>query len=291
MIHQVSDSEKYVYHYTSTDVAYNFILKDGTLKLGRYAGTNDPKEYRNWDFSIGTNFAKDLGAYDVAKLSRWLSDELKRTVKVSCFATDTAPLSGDFTDSDIYRRGFSKPRMWAQYGDRHRGVCLVFDKSLLNDHIRTQSPGGAQVRFGKVQYTDSPLISTLGDPDPYQINVDAMEDLGQVAYVALHLKVYGQHLFFEKSSDWRDECEFRWAVSTDVEDDLFVRFEDSLVGIMFGDSTPEKTIQDIMDLAESRELIYMGMRWRNSAPWYDIANLRYIPGVQNTEWGKQIKRL
>lgn len=291
MIHGVINSEKYVYHYTSIEVAYNYILKDQTIKLGRYSLTNDPKEYRDWDFSIGTNRGKDLGTYHMGELSRWLSDALKQTTKLVCFATDTGPLNGDITHQDLYRRGFSKPRMWAQYGDRHRGVCLVFDKAALHKEILAQVPLGADVRSGKVNYVDAPLLRTFGAPDPYQINVDVLDDVGRTAYVALHLKTYGTHLFFEKSSDWRDECEYRWVVGTDDDDDLFVRFGDSLVGIMFGDDTPEKVVQDIMGITANRDLSFMGMKWRNSSPWYDMANLRYVTGIQNTAWAKQIKRL
>jgi Protein of unknown function (DUF2971) len=291
MIYGVTDSEKYVYHYTSAEVAADFILKSGTLKLGRYIGTNDPKEYRDWNFSIGTNSSRDLRKYSMDSLSRWLSNELKRTAKLACFATDTGPLKGGFVDLDIYKRGFSKPRMWAQYGNRHQGVCLVFDRALLDQRIRETSPAKAQVIAGKVIYADAPLLPTFGAPNPHQINVDVLEDLGAEAYVALHLKTYGHHMFFEKSQDWRDEGEFRWVVFTTADSDLFVEFDDALVGIMFGDSTSEKTVQDIMDMTEKLKLTYMGLKWRNSAPSFDMANLRFVPGVKGTPWEKQIKRV
>ncbi|WP_458179926.1 DUF2971 domain-containing protein [Bradyrhizobium sp. 14AA] len=35
----------------------------------------------------------------------------------------------------IWSRGFCRPRMWQQYGDNYRGVCMVYDRQALDDAI------------------------------------------------------------------------------------------------------------------------------------------------------------
>lgn len=56
---------------------------------------------------------------------------------------------------------------------------------------------------------------------------------------------------------------------------------------MFGENTDEKVVQDVMDLSESWNLRCMGLKWKNSGPWYDYANLRYMPGIKNSPLGRR----
>lgn len=287
MLQFATDPSKFVYHYTKASTALNFILRDRRLLLSTYAKTNDPKEYRNWHFDIGTNGGKDLGRYDPVEISDWLTVALKQTTRMICFALDS-DLTGDFID-DLFKRGFSRPRMWDQYGDRHQGVCLVFDKQKLGDLVRKYAPIGSVVVAHAVRYVDPPVIRTLGGPQPFQVNVDVLDELGRDAYAKLHLSTYLEPLFFEKMNDWRDEREFRWVVFGAPDGELFVPFEDALVAIMFGDSTSDKMTQDIIDLTEPMNLSYMGLKWRNSGPFYDGGNLRYVRGIKGTHWATSIK--
>ncbi|HAT86949.1 MAG TPA: hypothetical protein DCS30_13995 [Rhizobiales bacterium] len=39
----------------------------------------------------------------------------------------------------MYAMGHIKPRMWAIYGDQHKGVCLVFDKIQLTAALERQT--------------------------------------------------------------------------------------------------------------------------------------------------------
>lgn len=290
MIEHVATVDQFLYHYTNVDKALNHILKTRMLKFGAYTKTNDPKEAKTWQFDLGTNENRDLGAYRMAETSAWLSNRFKEQARLLCFSMDRAPLTG-VPMSDIFNRGFSKPRMWAQYADRHTGVCLVFDRTRIDNAITRQVAATHRMLAGPVEYIDRPVLRNCDTDWQFMINIDALEDLGRERYAELHLLGAHKRLFFEKMTDWRDECEWRWVVFASTDQDQYVAYGNALIGIMFGEDTSEKSIQDMMDMTESWGLRYMGLRWKNCSPWYDYANLRYVPGIKSSAWGQTIKRV
>ena len=288
MIEGVTDPTQYLYHYTSSPAALTHILKSRMLRFGSYTGTNDPKEAKTWQFDLGTNGDRDLGAYKMSEESAWLSGQLKSRARLLCFCMDRSPLSGIHMD-DIFNRGFCKPRMWAQYGEKHSGVCLVFDREQLTAAIDKQVAASHLVISGAVEYVDRRIVRNLYEDQQYTINTDVLEEVGREAYPKLHLKTHYRRLFFEKMTDWRDECEWRWVAFANSDQAVYVAYQNALVGIMFGEDTPEKTIQDIMDLPGAFR--YMGLKWKNCSPWYDYGNLRYTHGIKNSPWGEHVRRV
>lgn len=292
MIENVTSSKQYLYHYTKACTALDYIVANHTLQFGCYTGTNDPKESKIWEFNLGTNEKRDLGKYKMSELSEWLSVALKGKTKVTCFSMDSEGLSGNHMQ-DIFKRGFCKPRMWAQYANRHSGVCLVFDRQKLEKLIERAYSKDNLVLNGPIAYRNRNIVPDLYSPDDqqYTINVDFLEAIGRNAYVEAHLRTHYKRLFFEKMEDWKDESEWRCIVFAQTDKNLFLNYEDALAGIMFGENTEEKAVQNIMDATESWGLRYMGLKWKNCSPWYDYGNLRYVPGIKNSPWGQTIKRV
>lgn len=181
MIEHVATVDQCLYHYTNVDRALNHILKTRMLRFGAYTNTNDPKEAKTWQFDLGTNENRDLGAYKMAETSAWLSNRLKERARLLCFSMDRAPLTGA-PMSDIFNRGFSKPRMWAQYADRHTGVCLVFDRARIDDAISRQVARANRVLAGPVEYVDRPVLGNWDTDWQFMINIDALEDIGRESY-------------------------------------------------------------------------------------------------------------
>lgn len=280
MIEHVTDAEHLLYHYTKSSVALEHILKNRTLKLGSYTTTNDPKETKSWQFGLGTNENRELCAYKMSEESAWLSGKLKGRIRLVCFSRDSGPLSGIHIN-DIFRRGYCKPRMWVQYAEKHAGVCLVFDKTRLSAVIEKQVASSHRVLAGPVEYVDRGIVQDLNEDQQYMINIDVLEDVGRDAYPDLHFKTHFKRLFFEKMTDWRDECEWRWIVVSNSDQDIYVAFGNSLVGIMFGEDTQEEIIHGVMEATRSWGLRYMGLKWKNCSPWYDYGNLRYTHGIKN----------
>lgn len=267
MIYGVRDHARYLYHYTRADIAIDYILKNRTLRLGSLAKTNDPRESKEWRFSMGTNENRDLGKYSMTELSAWLSAALKRNTKLACFCTD-GTLTGDHIE-DVLSRGFVRPRMWAQYGGNHTGVCLVFDREALIAALQKHFEGFSKVH-GPVTYRNPHLVRGL-DAHEFSINIDLLERFGRDRYAFEHVKQHCAQLFFEKLTDWRDEVEWRAVVFANSDADLYLPIDDSLCGVMHGASISRSNSTAIIKLADRPEIQHMGLRWSNSNPWYDLA--------------------
>lgn len=269
--------DRLLYHYTSIENAKDYILKNRTLKFGAISQTNDPKETKNWRFTLHTMGSSDLSRHDLQDLSARFTSALKSRTKVVCFSRDSQPLSGDHT-RDIFQRGWSKSRMWAQYAAKHTGVCLVFERQKLDHQVCRAFGFDAILYRGDVAYVNRSLLPHWHEGD-FVINVDHLEKIGFERYVNAHFRTYVRQLFFEKMVDWRDEAEFRWIGIAPSEADVFVNISDSLVGVLFGDSAREADIKAIIEMTEDIRLEYMGLKWSNSTPWYDFGNFIY-----NSEW-------
>ncbi|WP_421701835.1 DUF2971 domain-containing protein [Aliiroseovarius sp.] len=126
--------------------------------------------------------------------------------------------------------------MWAQYGEGHKGVCLVFDRrrlvASLGDLAREQN---RQFFYGDVNYADIPSSILRKGADPYSIDLDLAERLGVSTFVRQHTVRYWRELYFLKHRDWQTENEYRVMLSNRDEDYVFVSILGSLVGVAFGE--------------------------------------------------------
>ena len=109
----------------------------------------------------------------------------------------------------------------------------------------------------------------------YFINVDYLDSVGFTEYARAHFHTHVRRLFFEKMMDWRDETEFRWVIRTESKKNLSINFENSLVGIIFGENTKDADVEELIGMTWDLQIEYMGLKWRNCSPWYDLANPRY----------------
>lgn len=280
-IENITSADRFLYHYTKSSTAIGYILKNRNIKFGAYTKTNDPKETKSWEFDIGTNGDIDLGKYRMAEESAWLSNELKGRAGVACFSQDFGPLTGSH-HTDIFRRGFCKPHMWAHYAENHAGVCLVFDKQKLSQAITSQTPDGRIIMSGPVSYLDKGIVQDLYRDQAYMINADVLEDIGRTQYPGLHIRTHYKTLFFEKLNDWSNEAEWRWVIFSDTDDDIFIDYGDALVGVVFGDAASKETIRAAIQLIRPYGAQYTGLRWKNCSPWYDFGNPLYLP----KPWGE-----
>lgn len=259
------DPERYLYHYTKAETAIDFILKDKTIKLSNYTNTNDPKESKNWFFVPITYQGRNLKKYTPENLSKIINPILKNRTNLICFSKDKQ-LTGNHVN-DMNNRGFCKPRMWAQYGDNHKGVCLIFDMNIFSSVFHEQFNRKASAQ-GRVQYRDQTIAEQANDP-AFMVNIDQLEELGVSSYLYNHVRSHKSRLFFEKATDWSNEDEFRFIIFNS-ENDVIMDYRDSLHGIVFGENCTEEHIRTIVNLTMGRGLFKQKLSWKNAAPWFEF---------------------
>jgi len=291
LIYSLREHERYVYHYTTLATARDYILKANTLRFGTFPKTNDPRESRQWQFQVGAIARnKDLAPYALQDVSEWMSSAIQRKTRVACFCRDIGPLTGDHL-RDIYKRGLARARMWAQYGDKHRGLCLVFDLAKLVDAMKQKVEAmGPTVPiflvYAPVSYVNHGFLGKAHE-HAFSITVEDLEQVGRDNYPWHHAARWWQDLFFQKVEDWRDEAEWRAVVLVDSSDPLDVDIREALAGVIHGELVTRDEARTIFALTEDRpEVEHMGLTWKNGAPWYDIGGLwsyhdRHLPGLRD----------
>lgn len=152
-------SKEYLFHYTKAGT-FESIINNQELWFNNINKTNDPYENKKFDFYSKTEKKDISGEYkkiddDEEDAQVWFFQQLNRMknriVKTLSFCDGIYNL--DPLDENN-RPGYFYPRMWAQYADNSKGVCLVFDKQKLIKELRKCLEKKYFVFDDKVTYTD-----------------------------------------------------------------------------------------------------------------------------------------
>lgn len=183
-----------LFHYTKLSTFLEYILPHLAIKFNSIQKTNDPFEN---SLSISTICSPPkVSGTDIPGLNQQMeyllasanSTNILQDFKVLCF-------SQSFKTKDFVTYGYNMPRMWTQYGNNHKGICIEFDKRKL---IRKIQDSFKPVYFDKVTYRND---SNLIDYDNKKTYSDE--------YIKELLIKHRKELFFTKHRDWSGEREYR----------------------------------------------------------------------------------
>lgn len=225
--------------------------------------TNDPLEFENYFLTI----IHDIGVphSEVNKLfekSKEVNRIVKQCTKLSCFSMDKK--YSDYIDPVLYfHKGFCKSRMWSQYADKHRGVCLIFNLEKMNEYINRgiddiDGPIGSPIRiyFGEVKY-DNKLHDLK---KALTLDYNKYKEIVPLDIVHSHVKDY----LFTKILDYVDEQEYRFCLYSDTfkkDESFLIDYADSLEGIILGYNFPGVYMINIRELAKLNRIPVFKMTW------------------------------
>ncbi|WP_242344373.1 DUF2971 domain-containing protein [Anaeromyxobacter terrae] len=175
--------QEFVYHYTRASTAIEYIFPRMRLRLGSPADTNDPIEGLTAVSAAGGRNSSDrMGALFAAR-------DVVIGSRIACFSRDT-PSSP----------GWQHHRMWAQYAEHHRGVCLCLDRRTLESNAEALESERRKVIGRNVEYVDAV---------DHSLDMDALLAEGAPSYVARYFRQHPRPRYFTKLTDWAGESEFR----------------------------------------------------------------------------------
>lgn len=130
---------KYLYHYTSIEKAFKILYYE-KLRFSPITSTNDIFEQKA-KLLLKTY---DSDTYKKISYIRNYFDEQRNRVRILCFSQDNQELleqpqdfPDDYKNANVIGRGLALPRMWAQYSANNSGVCFIFNKQKLINHIKS----------------------------------------------------------------------------------------------------------------------------------------------------------
>ena len=218
-------TDNLVYHYTTRATALEKILTSGKIMLNVLKATNDPREYLDRSVTVIGGSEDTKPVWQALAL---VNENRKQKTKVLCLTVDDMA----HRRFGLMRRGFARSRMWAQYGEDHRGMCLVFDKSALEEEIQKVAAVPENCSFKSVEYTDQDFaiefdFNAMGESESaIQCGVDSF------------IRENVDRLFFTKLLDWRDEKEYRAMIYDERTSPVFAAIGSCLKGIVLGPEFP-----------------------------------------------------
>lgn len=194
-------------HYTGAHTAFEYILPSGKLRMNAYAQMRDPFENHQHHLRVAGGMTTDADNslwLDIVNTAGWLRSR-KRLLSLT---------QGDEREGTLqelpFRCPWARARLWEQYADNHRGVCLVFDRQAMLQAVR-DGLRGSEVWDGPVHYTVAGFSASNGAT----LRMASFEQESLQKDVERHLAEHRRDFFFLKTEEWASEFEYRIVLGDD----------------------------------------------------------------------------
>lgn len=237
------NSENYVAKYTTFDRVIKDILPFNKIRVSSANKVNDPYENKKGSIiEADIFFSQDSTGKEYFEFKEKFEDaQYKLLSHIKLFCTSIYSLEKVNYINHAHEI-YAKPRMWATYGDNHKGVCLVFNKKELTHQF--EKVENFKISENKMNYDKliidaqgrNPLLSNNDLNKIYKDNLFDIEKLFKV----LDSNDTLTKRYFRKHYDWNSENEYRWLIFSKTSEDLDVDYGNSLKAIFLGIDFNEK---------------------------------------------------
>ena len=263
-----------VYHYTSSKVAMEHILKDKKLRLSPYTRTNDPMDYDYMYFGVSLWGEKGDLEKNTILVSKYLKDYTRDYLRFVSFcrnrkypdSIDTESLYNlDFLNMPSNKLGWFRPRMWSQYGEGHQGIRIAFSLSELEKELELHGERKKEFFSDEVDYFDFPVIPQ----NELLLDGKKIAEMGVEVFAKEYIKTKWKALLFRKHKDYRDEIEQRIILRTknENEDYLFLDISKPIKAIILGDKFNSTYYPVVKKQSKELNIFTQKLHWRNGEFW------------------------
>lgn len=256
------DPNKYFFHHTTREAAFGGILPSRCLRLSPYGAMRDPLENQQWRFTFTGRGARDDATViaDVAEqteFERRANQETRARSHLLSLTIDAEPQPDG--ERAPFCFGWARARMWEQYAERYRGVCLVFDRARLTQRFAETLQGDAVTRtyHRPVIYDGAGILKPLIEADAARNDPDFFDAYIEANYDAL---------FFTKILDWQAEHEYRFvAIATDGSS-LSIDYGDALRWVIAGNQLADWERPAVLVASQQAGARPLLLRWDHWRP-------------------------
>lgn len=260
VIFNEDDAKKYLYHYTTIEKLLLYILPQKELKFSNIRYTNDPYE----SYERGFHMCDDLNLMErereiymkvFLENQKKFADTLRNEIRIICCSKDALPQTYDVIRNS--GRGFLKPRMWAQYANNNKGVCLVLNKNKLIKQFENNFKDTFHISKDIVYEFNYEMIER--SYNAYTFNTSELKDSTFEQVVENKIINFSDIYYFSKHPDWKEENEYRFLVRADSGADLTLKLDGILESIILGIEAEEilsKSIDIMLNKFNELPIIY-----------------------------------
>lgn len=213
-----------VYHYTTSETALLHILRNMKLRLSPRSHSSDPVENTKHFFSYSGGIQGEGIPTDAMRLTKETQEILEKTKQVCFCKNNLIKDENGMTFPPFEKYGFAKPRMWDQYGDKYKGVCLAFSLNKL-----LENAGKVNIIGDNIDYKTYHQIEI----SHHSIDTNRLLQDGYDKYKQFYENYLIKRLF-NKHSDYIHENEFRLCSFADGNYD-YIDISNALVGVIISD--------------------------------------------------------
>jgi DUF2971 family protein len=254
---EISEPGPWLAHYTTAATAFEHIVPKGRLRMSPYRLMRDPAENKDLlPAAAAPRGGQHPGREYFAAIQK-LKEERDRVRLLS--------LTSDVhyePRAKVFGCCWARPRLWEQYADAHRGVCLVFERARLEEALRGRF-GAEWVSFGEVEYTPAGIADSAATflHDQRLLDATTREEA-----MSEYLSSRRQELFFLKSEDWEAEHEVRAVLMGSDDEYAHTDYGQALVVLVLGEHFPRWQIAGAREVCEKADVALAHVRWLNGQP-------------------------
>ena len=206
-----------LFHFTDRLTLLEKIIPSGNFLLNPMKNTNDPQEYKRYEFDSST-FTATSDLKQIKHIENEINNYFKNYLQIGCFCT--------YKKNEL-RNTWLKPKIWSDFGDGHKGICLIFSKKALEYELVNNN---LYYGIDNITYNFKPRMLPVPDLNSYK-------KTSSIEYYRQFVKD-NINIIFQKDLDYENENECRCFVISEVDGRIKIDLGTTLKGIIIGDRFP-----------------------------------------------------
>lgn len=255
-------SKSSIFNYMKTEAFFTNVYSKKKFRFSNLELTNDPYEYKTVpSFSYPYSNEVEISKKELDSCNDVVKEinRIRKRLCIGCFCYNEDDTLTEYNLKTGYlyyaQKGFDHARMWSQYGEDHKGLCLVFDKNILLEEVQSICSEKDLLFDSNIQYKQNQIRF----PDWEEIEPIRLKSSVETAIKYFLIQKNQQKLIFTKDIDYEREKEFRLAFYS--ENDYEYIGLSSLKTIIIGDRFPKHLECSIGEVGQSLNIPILKMNY------------------------------